>query len=94
MISSVNSEQLMGQVGPIGQMGLITVEDLYDVPVSGPHGFLLKRRDVFSFPSIGFTYAFAHLLGGLDFGYVSRTSNFDINVDKGIRVLFRLSFTP
>jgi hypothetical protein len=67
--------------------------DLYDVPVSGPHGFL-KRRDVFSFPSIGFTYAFAHLLGGLDLGYVSRTSNFDLNVDKGIRVLFRLSFTP
>jgi len=67
--------------------------DLYDVPVNGPHGFL-KRRDVFSFPSIGFTYAFARLLGGLDIGYVNRTSNFDLNVDKGIRVLFRLSFTP
>jgi hypothetical protein len=67
--------------------------DLYDVPVNGPHGFL-KRRDVFSFPSIGFTYAFVRLLGGLDIGYVNRTSNFDLNVDKGIRVLFRLSFTP
>ena len=67
--------------------------DLYDVPVNGPHGFL-KRRDVFSFPSIGFTYAFARLLGGLDIGYVNRTSNFDLNEDKGIRVLFRLSFTP
>jgi hypothetical protein len=67
--------------------------DLYDVPVNGPHGFL-KRRDVFSFPSIGFTYAFARLLGGLDIGYVNRTSNFDLNEDKGIRVLFRLAFTP
>ena len=67
--------------------------DLYDVPVVGPHGFL-KRRDVFSFPSIGFTYGFARLRGGLDIGYVNRTSNFDINEDKGIRVLFRLSFTP
>lgn len=67
--------------------------DLYDTPVNGPHGFL-KRRDVFSFPSIGFTYSFARLRGGLDVGYVDRTSNFDINVDHGIRVLFRLSFTP
>jgi hypothetical protein len=67
--------------------------DLYDVPVNGPHGFL-KRRDVFSFPSIGFTYGFARLRGGLDVGYVDRTSNFDLNEDKGIRVLFRLSFTP
>ncbi|MEA2336369.1 MAG: hypothetical protein QOE82_376 [Thermoanaerobaculia bacterium] len=67
--------------------------DLYDVAVIGPHGFL-KRRDVFSFPSIGFTYGFARLRGGLDIGYVNRTSNFDINVDHGIRVLFRLSFTP
>jgi hypothetical protein len=67
--------------------------DLYDVPVAGPHGFL-KRRDQFSFPSIGFTYGFYRLRGGLDVGYVRRTSNFDINVDDGIRVLFRLSFTP
>jgi hypothetical protein len=67
--------------------------DLYDVPVNGPHGFL-KRRDVFSFPSVGFTYGFARLRGGLDIGYVDRTSNFDLNEDKGIRVLFRLSFTP
>jgi len=67
--------------------------DLYDVPVNGPHGFL-KRRDQFSFPSIGFTYGLARLRGGLDIGYVSRTSNFDLNTDDGIRVLFRLSFTP
>lgn len=67
--------------------------DLYDVPVLGPNGFL-KRRDVFSFPSIGFTYGFARLRGGLDIGYVNRTSNFNINEDKGIRILFRLSFTP
>ncbi|HEV7427648.1 MAG TPA: hypothetical protein VGQ46_14890 [Thermoanaerobaculia bacterium] len=67
--------------------------DLYDVPVQGPHGFL-KRRDNFSFPSIGFTYSFARLRGGLDIGYVRRTSNFDENIDNGIRVLFRLSFTP
>jgi hypothetical protein len=67
--------------------------DLYDVPVLGPNGFL-KRRDIFSFPSIGFTYGFARLRAGLDVGYVNRTSNFDLNEDKGIRVLFRLSFTP
>ncbi len=67
--------------------------DLYETPVIGPHGFL-KRRDVFSFPSIGFTYGFARLRGGLDIGYVRRTSNFDINLDHGIRLLFRLSFTP
>jgi len=67
--------------------------DLYDVPVSGPHGFL-KRRDQFSFPSVGFTYGLFRLRGGLDVGYVRRTSNFDINEDDGIRVLFRLSFTP
>jgi hypothetical protein len=67
--------------------------DLYETPVLGPHGFL-KRRDQFSFPSIGFTYGFARLRGGLDLGYVSRTSNFDINLDHGIRLLFRLSLTP
>jgi len=67
--------------------------DLYETPVNGPHGFL-KRRDQFSFPSIGFTYGFAHLRAGLDVGYVDRTSNFDVNVDHGIRTLFRLSFTP
>lgn len=67
--------------------------DLYDTPVSGPHGFL-KRRDVFTFPSIGFTYGLARLRGGFDIGYVRRTSNFDVNLDHGIRILFRLSFTP
>jgi hypothetical protein len=67
--------------------------DLYDTPENGPHGFL-KRRDVFSFPSIGFTYAFARLRGGLDIGYVRRTSNFDVNLDHGMRLLFRLSLTP
>jgi hypothetical protein len=67
--------------------------DLYDTPVSGPHGFL-KRRDVFSFPSIGFTVGFARLRAGFDVGYVKRTSNFDANLDHGIRILFRLSFTP
>jgi hypothetical protein len=70
-----------------------TGRDLYDVPVLGPNGFL-KRRDVFSFPSIGFTYGIARLRGGLDIGYVNRTSNFNLNEDKGIRVLLRLSFTP
>jgi len=67
--------------------------DLYETPVLGPHGFL-KRRDVFTFPSIGFTYGFARLRGGFDIGYVRRTSNFDVNLDRGIRILFRLSFTP
>ena len=68
--------------------------DLYETPVVNPHGLLLKRRDVFTFPSIGFLYAFARLRGGADIGYVRRTSNFDVNLDRGIRVLFRLSFTP
>jgi hypothetical protein len=67
--------------------------DLYETPVNGPHGFL-KRRDVFTFPSIGFTYGFARFRAGADIGYVRRTSNFDVNLDKGIRILFRLSFTP
>jgi len=67
--------------------------DLYETPVSGPHGFL-KRRDQFSFPSIGFTYGFARLRGGMDVGYVNRTSNFDVNLDHGMRLLFRLSLTP
>lgn len=67
--------------------------DLYDTPVNGPHGFL-KRRDEFSFPSVGFTYGFARLRGGLDIGYVRRTSNFDVNLDHGMRLLFRLSLTP
>jgi hypothetical protein len=67
--------------------------DLYETPVVGPHGFL-KRLDVFTFPSIGFTYGFARFRGGFDIGYVRRTSNFDVNLDHGIRILFRLSFTP
>lgn len=67
--------------------------DLYETPVSGPHGFL-KRHDQFSFPSIGFTYGFARLRGGMDVGYVDRTSNFDVNLDHGMRLLFRLSLTP
>jgi hypothetical protein len=67
--------------------------DLYETPTIGPHGFL-KRRDVFTFPSIGFTYGLARLRAGADIGYVRRTSNFDVNLDRGIRILFRLSFTP
>jgi hypothetical protein len=67
--------------------------DLYQTPVLGPHGFL-KRRDVFTFPSIGFTYGLWRLRAGADIGYVRRTSNFDANLDHGIRILFRLSFTP
>jgi hypothetical protein len=67
--------------------------DLYQTPVLGPHGFL-KRRDVFTFPSVGFTYGFARLRAGADIGYVRRTSNFDANLDHGIRILFRLSLTP
>jgi len=68
--------------------------DLYETPVLNPHLLLLKRRDVFTFPSVGFLYAFARLRGGADIGYVRRTSNFDVNLDRGIRILFRLSFTP
>jgi hypothetical protein len=68
--------------------------DLYETPVLNPHNLLLKRRDVFTFPSVGFLYAFARLRGGADIGYVRRTSNFDANLDHGIRILFRLSFTP
>ena len=67
--------------------------DLYATPVSGPHGFL-RRRDVFTFPSVGFTYTFSRLRAGADIGYVRRTSNFDANLDHGIRILFRLSLTP
>lgn len=67
--------------------------DLYDTPLDGPHGFL-RRRDVFTFPSVGFTYTFARLRAGADIGYVRRTSNFDANLDHGIRILFRLSLTP
>jgi hypothetical protein len=67
--------------------------DLYETPVEGQHGFL-KRRDVFTFHSIGFVYAFARLRAGADIGYVRRTSNFDANLDHGIRILFRLSLTP
>jgi len=63
------------------------------VPVNGPHGFL-KRRDVFSFPSIGFTYGIARMRGGLDIGYVDRTSNFGINEEKRNTSTVRLSFTP
>lgn len=67
--------------------------DLYETPVNGPHGFL-KRKDQFTFPSIGFTYGILRLRGGLDLGYVNRTSNFDVNLDHGWRLLFRLSLTP
>jgi hypothetical protein len=64
-------------------------QDLYDTPVNG-----LKRKDRFSFTSVGWTYGLARLRGGFDIGYVKRTSNFNVNLDDGIRLLLRLSFTP
>jgi hypothetical protein len=68
--------------------------DGYDTAVVANDGFLRKRNDRFTFPSVGFTYGFARLRGGLDFGYVNRTSNFHFNEDHGLRILLRLSFTP
>lgn len=67
--------------------------DLYDTPVAGPHG-IVRRRDNFSFTSVGWTYGLARLRFGFDVGYVSRKSNFDVNLDRGTKILLRLSYTP
>ena len=62
--------------------------DDYDVPVGG-----IKRRDTFSFTSVGFIYGIRRLRTGIDAGWYSRESNFDED-ESGIRWVLHLSFTP
>jgi len=68
--------------------------DLYDVeaPVAGIG--TIRRRDTFSFTSVGWRYGFRHIRGGFDVGYYRRTSNVDIDQQNGIRLIVQLSLSP
>lgn len=52
------------------------------------------RRDQIRWTAVGWTYGLRRFRGGFDVGYVSRTSNFKLDEQDGIRVVFRLSLTP
>jgi hypothetical protein len=70
-------------------------QDRYDTPVFNPttsHADL--RVDKISWISTGFTYGRRRFRGGLDVGYVTRTSNFHFDEQNGIRLVVRLSITP
>ena len=53
-----------------------------------------RRRDEFSFTSVGWRYAFRHIKGGFDVGYYQRHSNFNIDEENGIRLAIALSISP
>jgi hypothetical protein len=55
---------------------------------------LARRRDEFSFTSIGWRYTLRHIKGGFDIGYYQRRSNFDIDEQNGIRLAIALSLSP
>jgi hypothetical protein len=55
---------------------------------------LARRRDEFSFTSIGWRYTMRHVKGGFDIGYYQRRSNFDIDEQNGIRLAIALSLSP
>lgn len=73
--------------------GWTVVQDDYDVATAGSKlGTVARRRDKMSFPYIGFIYSSPnHFTGGLDVGYLERTSNFPINEADGIRIILHLS---
>lgn len=55
---------------------------------------LARRRDEFSFTSIGWRYTLRHIKGGFDIGYYQRRSNFDVDEQNGIRLAIALSLSP
>lgn len=72
--------------------GYTLVYNTYDVPTAGSkHDTIELRRDRTTFPYIGFTYGNNRLRGGLDVGYLSRSSNFPILETDGVRVILHLA---
>lgn len=68
--------------------------DDYAVPVTVAGIGTVRRRDTFSFTSVGWRYSLRHVRGGFDIGYYDRTSNVDIDQQNGIRLIIQLSFSP
>lgn len=57
-------------------------------------GYPLLRRDQMRWVAVGWTYGLRRMRGGFDVGYVTRSSNFKVDEQSGIRVIVRLSLTP
>lgn len=69
--------------------------DRYRNAAIAPSGMLIFRRDTMSFTWVGFTYLIRRLRAGVDFGYYTRDTNFELFEKRdGIRTLLHLSFTP
>ena len=69
--------------------------DRYDVPtLMNDYRTIGRRRDHFSFTSVGWRYTIRRFIGGFDVGYYDRYSNFDPNNQHGIRLVLHLSLVP
>ena len=55
---------------------------------------IARRRDHFSFTSVGWRYTVRRFSGGFDVGYYERVSNFDPSRQHGIRLVLHLSLVP
>lgn len=69
--------------------GIVWERDAYDTPVAGR-----RRRDEYSFSSVGFSYGIRRLRTGLDVGWYERDSTAFGDEDSGIRYVLHLSYTP
>lgn len=75
--------------------GSTYVVDRYDVPtLVADYRSTLRRRDHFSFTSVGWRYTIRRFTGGFDVGYYQRYSNFDPRTQHGIRLVLHLSLVP
>ena len=69
--------------------------DRYDVPtLMNDYRTIGRRRDHFSFTSVGWRYNVRRFTGGFDVGYYDRYSNFDPVTQHGIRLVLHLSLVP
>lgn len=69
--------------------GITAEQDVFETPVEGR-----KRKDTFSFSSVGFSYGLNRLRTGLDVGWYERDSTAFGDEDSGIRYVLHLSYTP
>jgi hypothetical protein len=69
--------------------------DRYDVPTLIPtYTSLGRRRDHFSFTSVGWRYTIRRFTCGFDVGYYDRYSNLFPDTEHGIRLVLHLSLVP
>ncbi|MGN6186436.1 MAG: hypothetical protein ACTHQM_22610 [Thermoanaerobaculia bacterium] len=69
--------------------GIVWERDAYDTVVAG-----VRRKDEYSFSSVGFSYGIRRLRTGLDVGWYERDSTAFGDEESGIRYVLHLSYTP